>query len=247
MNSRRWRFLRILLAVCTVVLVCLLHLGGPIVIFLRSGTPSDSVGIGLEFIWRTIGICMLLCIYGFYQHFLYRFLRTRVTHWAVWSVLVLLPVVLLGARSIYRSLPSVRAQQILTSGELGALPESATAITVYAWWTPFSGEEYLRFHADREDIELFVAKAPILKGAEHWDYSRAKMRLLGREKLGFGEGHGAPDHEYVFHRQTVPPWYMEEIRWRARRYRIRPPGYHHAGEVIIDQENNVVFVKLVFS
>jgi len=162
-NSRRWPFLRILLAVCTIVLVCLLHLVGPIVIFLRSGTPSDSVGIGLECIWRTISLCMLLCIYGFYQHFLYRFLRTRVRHWAIWSVLVLLPVVLLGARSIYNSLPSVRAQQILTSGELGALPESATAITVYAWWTPMSGEDYLKFHASREDIELFVARAPAIR------------------------------------------------------------------------------------
>jgi hypothetical protein len=154
---------------------------------------------------------------------------------------------LLGARSTYNSLPSVRAQQILTSAGLGALPESATGITVYAWWTPMSGEDYLKFHASPEDIGLFVTKAPILKGAEHWDYSRAKMRLLDRENTAPTEGSGASDHEYILHHRTVPPWYMEEIRWKARSYRIRPKGYQLPGEVIIDQENNVVFVKLVFS
>ena len=246
MNSRRERSVLMWSFVCTVSLLFLLHLVGPIVVFLASGTPSYAVGIGLEFMWRTIGLGILLGVFSFYQYLLYGHLRTKVHHWAIWSTLALFPVVLFGARSVYHSLPSVRAEQILGTGELASLPQSATTITVYTWSTPFSGEEYLKFRASREDIEAFVAKSPILKGAEYSDYSTAKMRLLdGKQNASIG-GNGAPDVEYIRHHRTVPPWYMEEIRWRARRYRIRCNRYDHTGEVIIDRENDVIFVKLSF-
>ncbi len=232
--------------VCTVSLLFILHLVGPILVLLTTGTPHYALGIGLEFMWRTIGIGIFVCIFGFYQYLLYGHLRTKAGHWAIWSILALLPVVLFGARSVYHSLPSVRAQQILGTGELASLPQSASAITVYTWWTPFSGEDYLKFRASREDIEAFVAKSPILKGAEYSDYSTARMRLLDRSRNASIDGNGGPDIEYIRHRHTAPPWYMEEIRWRARRYRIRRTRYKHTGEVIIDQENDVIFAKLVF-
>lgn len=247
MNSRRERSVLMWSFLCTVSLLLLLHLVGPIAVFLTTGTPHDAVGIGLEFMGRTIGIGIFVGIFSFYQYLLYGHLRTKVHHWTIWSTLALFPVVLFGARSVYHSLPSVRAEQILGTGELAGLPQSAAAITVYTWSTPFSGEEYLRFQASREDIEAFVANSPILKGAEYSDYSTAKMRLLdGTRKASLG-GNGAPDIEYIRHHQTAPPWYMQEIRWRARRYRIRRTRYKHTGEAIIDQENDVIFVKLVFS
>ncbi|MBN2129956.1 MAG: hypothetical protein JW741_10685 [Sedimentisphaerales bacterium] len=156
---------------------------------------------------------------------------------------MLLPVLLFGARSVYRSLPSVRAQEILGTAELAPLPQSATGITVYTWWTPMSGEEYLRFRARREDIEAFVAASPILKGATYRVYSEAKMRLLEPNRVGAATA----DHEYIRDYPTAPPWYMQEIRCKARRYRIPRTAYGHKGEIIIDEAHMVIYVKLVFS
>ncbi len=235
MNLRKWRL------PCSASVLFVLYMVVPIAIRLMSGTPHHAVGTGLDLLWRTIGLCVLLCLFVLYESLLHNVLPPVLKNGVARSVLVLLPAFLIGGRTIFHSLPSVRAAQILESAELSALPESATEITVYAWWTPMSGEEYLAFRASHDDIELFVGKSPILKAAERRDYSRAKMRLLDGERV---QSTGA---EYIRHHRTAAPWYMEEIRWRARRYRIRPKGYHHEGEVIIDQENDIVFVKLVFS
>lgn len=248
MNCRRLkRWAPVSLVAQGVILLCLAYVIAPIGIFLVSGTPFDSVGVELELLRRAVNVCLLMCVLGVYQRLICSGLSNTRDRWAVRRVLVLLLLALFCARSVWCSLPSVRAQQILANGGLAGLPESATVIAVYTWWTPFSGEEYLKFEADREDIERFVAEAAILEGAEHQDYSRGKMRLVYRGNTVSNDANGTHDHEYIWHHPSIPPWYMEEVRCRARLYRIRPPGYHHAGEVIIDQDNNVVFVKLVFS
>jgi len=247
MNARSQRLLRTSMSLGTVFLLCLLYVTVPVVVRLTSGTPSYAVGIGLEFFWRAIGLCFYGCLFSIYQRLLYRLLRVRVSHWMPWSAAALLPVVLFGARSVYHSLPSVRAQEILGTAELAPLPESATGITVYTWWTPMSGEEYLRFRASREDIESFVAKSPILERAERRDYSPAKMRLFDRNETAPAAGAGTDDHEYIRNHPTAPPWYMQEIKCRARRYAIPRTVYKHKGELIIDEDNNVVYVRLVFS
>ena len=229
------------------LLLFLLYIAVPVVLRLVSGTPADSVGIGLEVIKRAVVFCILVLAFYLYQRALYDLFHTRVNRRRTWSVIVLSPVILFGMKSVYDSLPSVRVRQILTNGELAPLPESATEITVYTWWTPMSGAEFLRFRASREDIESFVANSPILKRAEYCDYSADKMRLLDQDERRRSRGGDADEHEYIRHDSTAPPWYLEEIKHNAREYRIRPPGYHSSGEVIIDREKDVVYVRLVFS
>jgi len=247
MDPQTWRSLRTSLSLCTVFLLCLLYMAVPIVLRLTSGMPFYAVAIGLECIWRAMGLCILVFVFYLYQRVLYDLLRRKIRHLTTWVIVVLLPVVLLGAGSVYRSLPPVRAQRILGTGELAPLPESATQIAVYTWWMPTSGEEYLRFRASREDIASFVAKSPILRGAKYRAYSKATMGRLDQNQSAHTISHSTPDRQYVRRDSTAPPWYMEEIKCNARRYQIPRTAYKHRGEVIIDEDNDVVYVKLVFS
>ena len=133
MDARSWRLLRISTLLCAAVILCVLYIVVPVVLMLVSGTPSYSIGIGLDLAKRTVFLCILVLVFYFYQRALYDLIQTMVSHWITWSVLMLLPVALFGAGGVYRSLPSVRARQILGTAELAPLPESATEITVYTW------------------------------------------------------------------------------------------------------------------
>ena len=62
MNPRTWYRLRTSLFLCT-ALLCLLHVAAPMVLRLASGTPCYAVGIGLEVLWRTIGLCVLVFVF----------------------------------------------------------------------------------------------------------------------------------------------------------------------------------------
>jgi hypothetical protein len=125
------------------------------------------------------------------------------------------------------------------------LPESADQIKVLAWYTPFSGEEFVRFRANPADITSFLEHSPVLEHVEYEEYSDRKMRLFFPRGVRNTPPHD--DHEYINKKPTAPPWYRQEIKDKARRYRIRPLGYDSFGELIIDERNNLVFIKLIIS
>ena len=110
-----------------------------------------------------------------------------------------------------------------------------------------SGEEYLKFKASPDDIELFLAASPILKDKECVNYTEDKMRLAYPEDYKENEGLYNTPHEYFFPHHMAPDWYKGEIEGLGRRYEIQPDGYHYPGEVIIDDESGIVFVYLIFS
>ncbi len=66
------------------------------------------------------------------------------------------------------------------------------------------------------------------------------MRLAqgGREHAAIVGQTG--DHEYFSPDSTMPAWYREEIRGQGRYYRIQGD----AAEVIVDDEQNVVFIAV---
>jgi hypothetical protein len=153
-------------------------------------------------------------------------------------------VVLFGVVSLYNSQPSVRVQKILAGAEFAELPESAMQIKIMTWYTPFSGEEYLRFRASPDDIKSFLEKSPILNNVEFEKYSDKKMRLFSPHRDVFSSS-SLDNHEYINKKPTAPSWYMQEIKDIARRYRIQPKGYNSAGELIVEERNNLVFIKLI--
>jgi len=193
-----------------------------------------------------------------FQAIAYRLLHARIHYKPFWMVLSLLPAIMLGANSLYQALlrggalrhalmPTVRAQRILEYGRLASLPESATDIMVHDWSSPFSGEWYLCFCASPEDIERFLAESPSLQGQSCETFSRDRMRLpisLRADEHGIS---AVDAHMYFIPGSRAPEWFNTEIRERGRRYAIPPKDYDNWGEVIVNDAEHVVYVKVIWS
>lgn len=193
-----------------------------------------------------IGSAFLICVSLGYQVLVYEIFKKRIKRNLLWAILFLLPAVVLGTYQLYASLPTVNAQRILTLAELAPLPESATEIKCYTWSFIFSGEQFLRFRASPRDIEQFLDESPILRGAEFETFSAERMRVRSPndpEKLGQLHEDG---HETFVPDPSTPDWYKDEIR-QGRHYIIRPEWGYYPGEVIVDDEEHFVFVKIIWS
>jgi len=198
-------------------------------------------------IFAAIGSAFLIGLSLPYQAIVHHLLRTRIRHNLLWAILFLLPAILFGGFSLYQSLPGIQARTILAHGQLAHLPESAIDIKVYTLSSPFSGEEFLRFRADPDDIERFLDESPILQGKECEKFSKERMRLKYPKDYGTKAEHFEHEHEYFHPDPSAPAWYIEEIKGTGRRYKFQPKGYHYPGEVIVDDEQHIVYVMLVFS
>ena len=227
----------------SIVLLLLLYFACPIKLRQVTGTPFDSIAMG--YLHRIFGLffwSLILCLYGV---FLNR-VSTSPKKEIVLANLSFVFAVLIGGISLYNSLPSVRSQRILAGAQFAPLPESAKEIKVLAWYTPMSGEEYLRFRANPVEIKSFLEQSPVLEHAEYEEYSDKKMRLYFPSDFAARTATYLVDnHEYINNKPTVPVWYMQEIKDIARRYRIEPKGYNSAGELIVDQRTNLIFIKLI--
>lgn len=210
----------------------------PVVMRTVGGTPWGWIGAGVIsgpigfLFWATLCFC--------WWGIIGQMTSDKVT----WSVLVLLPVALIGGRAIYRDWPTVRAARILYNANLASLPPSAREIKVFTWSNGFNGEWRLRFRADRADVERFLAASPILKGVECQEYSGQRMRLAepkGYSKRSDDDPNG-PD--YFRPDWNMPPWYIQEIKGPGRRYETDPSGFSDPGEVIVHTEDDLVFVGL---
>lgn len=158
---------------------------------------------------------------------LYGLLRRRIANLVVWAVLFLLPCTI-GAKILYESRPSVRVRALLQYAQLAPLPGSATGVRYYSWSSPFSGEDFLRFTADPDDIEQFLAESPALKGKQ------PETSPADREGIEVLDG-------------QAPAWYDLELKGPFRIYEVQPPRYQFPGELVVDDETNTVYLHLIFS
>ena len=201
----------------------------------------------MEIILAAIGSLFWLFISLGYQALIYQLFKARIRGNLLWGILFLLPVIGLGTNSLYHSLPRVMASEILTYGRLAPLPESARDVKADSWSSPFSGEWFLRFRATPEDIEGFLNTSPSIRGQEYVRFSPERMRLAWpRERIREFPPQG-DGHEYFIPGSLAPGWYSPQIRQRGRGYNIPAEGYHNWGEVIVDDEEHIVFVKVVWS
>jgi len=117
-------------------------------------------------------------------------------------------------------------------------------VATYFWAILLSGHCYLRFAAEPNDIEQFLAASATLKGVACQRYSQERMRI---KSVGFQSQPGGPHdgHEYFHSINTPPPWYEEEIRGAGRRYEIGIRESPWRGELIVDDERHVVYMHLV--
>ncbi len=131
---------------------------------------------------------------------------------------------------------------------LAPLPRSAAGVKAYSWSTLFSGEDFVRFTAEPNDIERFIAVSPALQGQEPQRYSRQKMRLPRPQPRDAEGGFDMSNvNEYVAPHPAFPDWYKQEVRGPAHKYKVQPPRYQYPGEVLVDDETHTVYVHLIFS
>ena len=209
---------------------------------IRSGTVSIII---FKAVLALIATGFLVALSFAFQITLFLLLKNKIRRMFAWCVLFLLPSVTIGGMSVYYAVPSVQANVILSHAKLARLPKSAHDIRVYTWASPMSGEEFLKFKVNRDDIEVFIAYSPILKNKECVKYTKEKMRLPYPKN--YGMEHFNASHEYFHPGLSAPDWYKGEIKGSGRRYKIHPEGYYYPGEVIIDDASCTIFVKLIFS
>lgn len=70
------------------------------------------------------------------------------------------------------------------------------------------------------------------------------MRLAVTDERLRGAGDDPNGHSRFRRDFHMPPWYIQEIRGRGKRYESYPPGFSDLGEVIFHAEENLVFVGL---
>ncbi len=217
---------------------------GPLVMRVRAGAgqlPDMMADAG-------VFVMLGLLLWGslLYHLVLHYTLGRRVTNPLIWAVLFVLPGAVGGAKVFYDSSPRVRVRALLAYAELAPLPEFATGIRFYTWSMPFSGEDFLRFTADPNDIEQFLAESPVLQGQEPDRFSAQRMRLEYAENYWSNPDH--PEDANVYYRPdpSKPQWYKSEITGPARKYIVQPPKYQSQGEVLVDDEINTVYVYLCF-
>ncbi len=178
---------------------------------------------------------------------LYYLLRRRLRNPLVWAVLFVLPGAAAFVYMLPWRMPAVGARGFLEAAQLAPLPSSARGIKDYRWSSPMSGEHYLRFAADPNEIEQFIADSPILQGVEPERFSADRVRTKQPEDYFDTWDYHEDGNVYYIPDPMIPSWYKQEIKGPARRYHIKPPGYHYGGEVIIDDVEHVVYVSACVS
>ncbi len=203
-------------------------------IWLKTAPGLETWNGGLRFISRIVIAGFALGLGWLAQAIIWRKLHTRMTSAARRSLL-LLPAVVLGVgwlalaaydhRALSRKYdPVARSPEVLDRAGLAVLPTSARDVRVHSWGFICSGKHTLRFTAELNDIERFLAASPSIEG---------------RKGLGL-------NHRDTFYRpREVPHWYKRDIRSPGRRYEINWRDGKYQGELLVDDEEHTVYVHVV--
>ena len=134
-------------------------------------------------------------------------------------------------------------KEILSAGRLAAIPKSATDLMVDGTGNLFSSQHYIKFKADTKDIEEFIQNS-------------ASIRSITPDRFDQG-------HQYVPYPKDVDtatnerdeyfgldkrwPWFDPTIKVRGRKYTIDQDQDANGGEVVIDDEKNIVYIRVYHS
>lgn len=182
-----------------------------------------------------------------YHMIVYVFMRRQITRELLWAMVFVLPAVALGHIPLHQSFPFVEAGILLSNAELSSLPASARDVKAYHWSSPFSGEEYLRFVAEPNDIQAFLDNSPALEGKVSQPYRIERVYVPVPEDEAASQGQEVGQPEVLLPHPNGPHWYRPRANGPTRRYEIQPEGYYYPGEVLVDDEQHVVYVYLIFS
>lgn len=191
--------------------------------------------------------CFLVWASLVYQIVIHKWFGKQLHNTVAWAVLFIWPGIVFGGLFLHSATPAVRAAALVSRAKLAPLPDSVAGIRVYEWSSPFSGEEFLRFAAEPNDIEKFVKDSPALQGQEPERFSAERMRLPVTDDMEKDWAYQKAGHETYIPHPNLPDWYKQTITGPARRYMVQPERYQYPGHVLIDDEQHVVYVYLIFS
>ena len=130
----------------------------------------------------------------------------------------------------------------LKLGRLAPIPESATDLRIDGTSNLFSSTYYISFRASAEDIDKFTRNSPGLNGVLPTRFDPNHQYLpFSRDD----ETRNAM-HEY-FGLDKRYPWFNPIITTRGRKYEIPQDHDANSGEVIINDETNVVYITVSHS
>jgi hypothetical protein len=195
------------------------------------GLETSIMGLRFQ-LWMVLAGCAL-GVGLFAQAKVWRRRRARVTNAGRDGRVLLLTTVVVGAgwlvlmagESYYLSRtydPVKRAPAVLDRAGLAALPASARDVRVYAWAFMLSGEYTLRFTAEPDGIEQFLADSPSL--ATEGAPERKRLDTSDRP-------HG------------IPSWYRC-LGDSGRRYAINWYDGKYQGELLVDDETHTVYAHV---
>lgn len=241
----------------SVILLAALVVG---LVWFRRAPGQEAGTVGLTFFLRIVMAGFALGLGFLAQAILWRRMGARVTNTARHGLLLLLPPIVLGAGWLtltaydHHTLsckydPVTRSPQVLDRAGLAALPPSVRDVRVYSWAFMLSGQFTLRFVADPNDIEQFLAASPSLEGVMCRTYSTERMRLPARSYddifADVFDDRRADKHEYFDpNLHVLPDWYQKSIRGLGRRYEISWCDGKYQGELIIDDKDHTVYVHV---
>jgi hypothetical protein len=130
----------------------------------------------------------------------------------------------------------------LRLGRLAGIPQSATDLRIDGTSNMFSSTYHIRFKATAEDIDEFIRNSPGLNGVlpTRFDANHQHLPFVKDDDIRNTE------HEY-FGLDERYPWFNPIIKTRGRKYEIPQDHKANHGEVIIDDETNVVYITVSHS
>jgi len=220
----------------------------------RRAPGQETIPVGLTFLLRIVMAGFALGLGVLAQTLIWRRLRPRMTSVTRRSLL-LLPAVVLGAAwlaltgydhwALSRKYdPVKRSPVVLKRAGLAELPASARDVRVHSWAFLMSGKYTLRFTADPNVIEDFLAASPSLEKVTPSTYSSRRMRLRGGVFVSSLDKYDSQGNERFAPQRDVPRWYRQEIRGPGRRYEINWYDGKYRGELLIDDEDHTVYIHV---
>lgn len=177
------------------------------------------------------------------------FLRKRGIRWTIVGPGIAVLIVLIGAAVVITTLgPGPRLRAALALGHLARVPKSASGLQADGTGDARAATFYVRFAAPPGDIEQFIRDSlsirwvtPELLEPQHMYLPRGTAPPTPTTAAAGSQPSGPvwfePDPRY--------PWFDPTVRGPGRRFVIPRDPDGNSGEVIIDDEHNVVFIRVV--
>ncbi|UCD48933.1 MAG: hypothetical protein JSW27_15520 [Phycisphaerales bacterium] len=221
-------------------------------VWLRTAPGLETGRGGLRYASRVVVAGFVLNFGLLAQTLLWRRMGTRIGSTVQRGLLLLVPAIVLCAAwlgltgydhwALSRKYdPVKRAPQVLDRAGLAALPPSARNVKVHSWAFMLSGQFDLRFTAEPNEIEQFLADSPSLKTVTCKTYSRQCMLLRGGAYVTPFDAGG---YEVLPLEPHMPSWYRQELRGPGRRYEVSWHDDMYQGELLVDDETDTVYVHV---